>query len=135
MKQFIKSRTVGLCQCINRLMSFRAVRFTRSVKFLPTSFLSASARSAQRTEVHLRDHPEYPDPHRYLNATQHYFFRHKDLHHLRFEQYNRYFAARRELSGEAKAEAQEDTVQEEDRQQKAKMGNEKTDPALKPVPS
>ena len=62
-KQFLKSRTVGLCQCINRLMSFRAVRFTRSVRFLPTSFLSASARSPQRTERHLRDHPEYPDPH------------------------------------------------------------------------
>ena len=112
-KQFLQSRTVGLCLCINRLMSFHAVRFTRGVRFLPTSFLAASARSPQRTEGHLRDHPEYPDPHRFLNAAQHYLFRHRDLQHLRFEQYNRYFAARRELTGEANADTREDTLLED----------------------
>ena len=65
----------------------------------------------------MRDHPEYPDPQRFLNAAQHYFFRHEDLLHLRFEQYSRYFAARRELSGEARADAQEDTIQDDDGQE------------------
>jgi len=37
-------------------------------------------------------HPEYPDPHFYLNHTGKYFFRNDALRGLRLEQYNRYWA-------------------------------------------
>ena len=113
-KEFLKARTVGLCQVINRLLNFHVVRFTRPVKYSPTVFVPDASSRGLRDAKHLESHPEYPDPICYLDATQLYFFRHADLSHLRLHQYKRYFAGTKEAAEEAQAPTREDTRMEEE---------------------
>ena len=100
---------MGLCQTNNRLLNHHVVRFTRAVKFTPTAFVPIIAGRGQRDPEHLKEHPEYPDPHCYLDPTQQYFLRHINLWPLRLEQYKRYFATSKETGEGPGEQTREDT--------------------------
>ena len=106
-KDFLKSRTVGLCMCINRLLGFHVVRATRSVQFLLTQFVFKSD-VEKRSSAHIARHPGYPDPVFYMKYPQEkYFFRSPALRHLRLAQFARYFAP---ATGQSADAVMEDTV-------------------------
>jgi hypothetical protein len=113
-RDFIKSRTVGLCMAHNRLLGYRVVRNTRPVQYTPGAFIPARENRTPREPAHLeRFGAAYPDPHFYLTHAGKYFFRHPALRHLRLEQYNRYLsnAGDREASD---GHTLENTVDEDD---------------------
>ena len=76
----------------NRLLGFHVVRSTRPVVWTPTEFVPERSSRTPRSDWHIEQQPQYPDPHFYLNHTGKYFFRNEALRHLRIEQYNRYWA-------------------------------------------
>ena len=86
LKDWLKSRTVGLCMVFNRLLNFHVVRSTRPCQFTPACFIGKKEYRNLRDPGHIQRTPDYPDPMYYLNYTQKYFFRHASLRHLRVEQ-------------------------------------------------
>ena len=92
LRHFLKCRTFGLCMAHNRLLGFHVVRSTRPVVWTPTEFVPERSSRTPRSDWHIEQQPQYPDPHFYLNHTGKYFFRNEALRHLRIEQYNRYWA-------------------------------------------
>ena len=70
-------------------MSFKSVRSTRPVQFIPVDFITNPAHSCKRDDFHLARFPDYPQPEFLLSYTQKYFFRHPSLRHLRVEQFSR----------------------------------------------
>ena len=98
----------------NRLLNFHVVRSTRPVHFTPTAFVPEHDQRTLRDSAHIEKQPEYPDPQYYLSATQKYFFRHKDLRHLRVEQFNRYFSLTGDDNNEDRNLILEDTLEDEE---------------------
>ena len=97
--------------CWNRLLNFHIVRSTKPIQSAPPVFVGNPDYRYRRDPAHKLRVPDYPDPDFLLNFTQKFFFRHKDLRHLRVEQFNRYFL----MAGEAQVSStSEDTVVEED---------------------
>ena len=92
-KDHILARTVGLPLCINRLLNFHVVRNTRPVHFTPARFVPDEQHRTPRESDHKKFCPGYPDPEFYLTSTMKYFFRNKELQHLRIAQFNRYFCS------------------------------------------
>ena len=86
LKDWLKSRTVGLCMVFNRILNFHVVRSTRPCQYTPACFIGKKEYRNLRDPGHVRRAPDYPDPRYYLNFTQKYFFRHASLRHLRVEQ-------------------------------------------------
>ena len=86
----LRSRTVGVCMAMNRLLGFHVVRSTKPVQNILGIFVGKPEFRNRRDPTHVTKHPEYPDPEFHLNYTQKYFFRHADLRHLRIEQFHRY---------------------------------------------
>ena len=86
LKDWLKSRTVGLCMAFNRMMNFHVVRGTRPCQFTPACFIGKKEYRNLRDPGHMQKHPDYPDPKYYLSFTQKYFFRNEALRHLRVEQ-------------------------------------------------
>ena len=86
LKDWLRSRTVGVCMAFNRILGFRVVRSTRPCSFAQGCFIGKKEYRNARDPAHLRNAPDYPDPFYFLNFTQKYFFRHVALRHLRVEQ-------------------------------------------------
>ena len=110
LKEWLKCRTVGICMAWNRLMNFHVVRSTKPVQYIPACFVGNPDYRIQRDPGHKLRVRDYPDPDYLLSYTQKYFFRRKDLRHLRIEQFNRYCL----MAGEALASTVEDTITDED---------------------
>ncbi len=103
---------VGLCMAFNRLLGFHVVRSTRPVQFTRGQFVPPDDQRSLRDPSHVKKFPAYPDAKYYLNKTQQYFFRNKELRHLRIEQFNRYLVPT-DQGGRAN-EAQEDTISDDE---------------------
>ena len=86
LKDWLKSRTVGLCMVFNRILNFHVVRSTRPCQYTPACFIGRREYRNLRDPGHVQRVPDYPDPKYYLNYTQKYFFRNPALRHLRVEQ-------------------------------------------------
>ena len=86
LKDWLKSRTVGLCMAFNRILNFHVVRSTRPCQYTPACFIGRREYRNLRDPGHVQRVPDYPDPKYYLNYTQKYFFRNPALRHLRVEQ-------------------------------------------------
>ena len=95
-KRYLQSLNVGLCMRHSRLLGFQVEKSTRSTIFLWPQFVVQEKSRVARTPEHLDKAPLYPDIKYYLNQVQLYFFRHRDLRHLRLGQYFRYFSHRKE---------------------------------------
>ena len=94
LKDWLKSRTVGLCMVFNRILNFHVVRSTRPCQYTPACFIGKKEYRNLRDPGHVQRTPDYPDPKYYLNYTQKYFFRHASLRHLRVEQVRDFFFLR-----------------------------------------
>ena len=70
LKDWLKSRTVGLCMAFNRMMNFHVVRGTRPCQFTPACFIGKKEYRNLRDPGHMQKHPDYPDPKYYLSFTQ-----------------------------------------------------------------
>ena len=70
-KQFLKSRNVGLCMAHNRLMNFHVVRSTVPTQYIHPQFLVEAQARAERSQEH-KDSTAYPDPDHYLWFHQKY---------------------------------------------------------------
>ena len=90
LKKWLQARTVSLPTCWNRLLAFHFVRSTKQVIWIPSIFVTEPASANHRSPEHLARTPKYPDPVYILNFLGKYFFRHRQLRHLRVEQFNRY---------------------------------------------
>ena len=91
-KRWLQARTVGLPTAWARLLHFLFVRSTRSVVWVPPTFVQDPASASHRTPEHSAKNPTYPDPVYYLSFLGKYFFRNAEMRHMRIEQFNRYFA-------------------------------------------
>ena len=65
-KQFLKSRNVGLCMCHNRLLGLRVVRSTRPTHYIYPQFTVEGSARIQRSPEHVEKYskkngPQYPD--------------------------------------------------------------------------
>ena len=87
-KKYLQSRNVGLCMAHNRLLGYRVVRSTIPTQYVFPQFTVALKACIPRAGEHLRV-TAYPDPKFYMNDVQQYFFRHKNLRHLRTHQFFR----------------------------------------------
>jgi len=70
----------------------------------------------ERTPVHIKKYPEYPDNKHFLLYTQKYFFRNEKLRHLRVEQFTRYWymAGEQEFAPYTKENTVQDPSGEDD---------------------
>ena len=132
LKDWLKCRTVGLCMAYNRLLNFHIVRSTRPVQWTPATFVPGADSRALRDPSHVKKCPDYPDPKYYLHHTQKYMFRHRDLRHLRVEQFNRYLA----MAGDKDANPMtlEDTIIEADDNLLTDDHHRHSDPIMEHVP-
>ena len=111
---WLRSRTVGLCMCWNRLMNFHIVRSTKPCQKTQISFIGSDEFRMERDPKHIIKFPEYPDKKHFLSYTQKYFFRNEKLRHLRVEQLTRYFflAGETEFAAFTRENTQADPEQE-----------------------
>jgi len=112
-KSWMRVRTVGLPTAWNRQLGFYTVRSTKPVVSVPANFVNDPAYSSRRAAGHLANFPEYPDPIFYLNRLGKYYLRHKDLLHLRIEQYNRYCIVLGAADTDAPARMTEESIMDE----------------------
>ena len=69
LQHWLKARTIGLPQAWNRLMSYKSVRSTRPVQYIPGDFITNPAYACRRDDFHLARHPPFlPAPRKQLNG-------------------------------------------------------------------
>ena len=92
------------------------VRSTVSTLFLWSQFTVDAKDRIERSPEHIQKVVSYPDPDHYLNNVQKYFFRGKELAHLRPGQFFRYFVHNDEQDASHKAamETKEDVEEAEE---------------------
>ena len=92
----------------NRLMGFHMVRSTRPVQFTHAKFVPSKEFRTPRESSELAEDTYF------MNNTQKYFFRSRELRHMRIEQFQRYFLIAGDASEARTALTLENTAEDED---------------------